>query len=113
MRVLHAYICEEYYTNWSKEQLAQGLSESKDMFLRTFGTPMIVVDVHQKDEFFPVNEGGYIRINLHYHSDCRQYRTTIPSIQPSEHLAAIVDTALKSPTITSIRSRILSWLGMR
>jgi hypothetical protein len=112
MRVLHAYICEEYYSNWANEQRGKSLPESKDTFLRQFGTPLIVFDTQEKPEFYPVLEGGMIRINPNYHMDCRPYRNTLPESQPSEQLATVLETALQSPSITSIRSRIFSWLGM-
>ena len=112
MRVLHAYICEEYYSNWATEQRKSSLPESKDTFLRQFGTPLIVFDTQEKSEFYPVLEGGMIRINSNYHMDCRLYRTTLPESQPSEQLATVLETVLQSPSVTSIRSRILRWLGM-
>lgn len=112
MRVLHAYICEEYYRNWAKEQSYLGLHVSRDAFLRQVGTPMILFETHQKEGFFPVLEGGYILVNPNYHMDCQEYRTNPPSIQPSEQLASVIESALQSPTITSIRTRIFSWLGL-
>ncbi len=112
MRVLHAYICEEYYGNWAKEQSANHLPASKDAFLRTFGTPMIVFDTQERAEFFPIVDGGFIRINQNYHMDGRPYRTILPAQQPSEQLMTGIETALKSPTITSIRARIFGWLGI-
>lgn len=112
MRVLHAYICQEYYDNWAKEQSADHLPVSKDVFLRTFGTPMILFESQATNELFPILEGGLIRINQNYHIECRHYRNTLPESQPSEILAMTIETALKSPTVTSIRSRIFRWLGM-
>lgn len=112
MRVLHAYICEEYYSNWAKEQSSLGLDVSRNAFLRQVGTPMIIFDTQPTTDFFPVLEGGFIRINPNYHMDCQVYRTNPPSTQPSEHLATVIETALQSPTITSIRTRIFNWLGL-
>lgn len=112
MRVLHAYICEEYYRNWAKEQSQLGLDVSRNAFLRHVGTPMILFETHQTKDFFPVLEGGYIRVNPNYHMDCQEYRTNPPSSQPSEQLFSYLETVLQSPTITSIRTRIFSWLGV-
>jgi hypothetical protein len=112
MRVLHAYICNEYYGNWAKEQSVQCQPVTRDAFLRAFGTPMIVFDTQEREEFYPIFEGGLIRINPNYHIDCRPYRTVLPELQPSEQFATVIETALKSPTITSIRTRIFGWLGI-
>lgn len=112
MRVLHAYICEEYYGNWARQRESDGLSASKDEFLRTFGTPLITYSECPSEEFYVVKDSGYIRINANYHTDCREYRVAPPASQPSEQLAAVIETTLQSPTITSIRSRIFGWLGL-
>ena len=112
MRVLHAYICEEYYRNWAKEQSYLGLNVSRDAFLRQVGTPMILFETQQMDNFFPVLEGGYIRVNPNYHIDCQPYRTNPPSTQPSEQLVSYLQNALQSPTVAAIRTRVFTWLGL-
>ena len=113
MRVLHAYICEEYYGNWARQRQADGLSASKEDFLRIFGTPSITYSQPTSDEFLAVKEAGYIRVNPNYHTDCREYRTVLPDQQPSEKLAEVIETTLKSPTIASIRSRFFGWMNFR
>lgn len=112
MRVLHAYICEEYYLNWAKIQSHNCEDVSHYQFLKEFGTPMLTFDTQSRREFYPIGEGGYVRYNPNYHTDCRDFRNNLPEQQPSEHVAAAIETALQSPTVTSIRTRILRWLGM-
>lgn len=113
MRVLHAYICEEYYWNWAREQSYLGLNVTHDVFLRQLGTPLLLFDepINNK-EFYPVNKDDTIRINPTYHMDCQPYRTNPLLTQPSEHLYSLIETALQSPTITSIRTRFFGWLNM-
>jgi hypothetical protein len=111
MRVLHAYICEEYYRNWAKIQRHNCENVSHYLFLKEFGTPMLSFDIQSRHEFFPIGEGGYVRYNPNYHIDCREFRNSLPDKQPSEVVATAIESALQSPTITSIRTRILGWLG--
>lgn len=111
MRVLHAYICEEYYLNWAKLQAHNCEDISRYRFLKEFGSPMLSFDTQSRPEFIPIEDSGYVRYNSNYHTDCRQFRNSLPDKQPSEVIADAIETALQSPTVTSIRTRILRWLG--
>ena len=111
MRVLHAYISEEYYRNWAKIQVYNGDVISRYRFLKEFGTPMILLNHQSGCEYLPIEEGDHVRYNPNYHTDCRDFRTNLPPQQPSEVVAAAIETALQSPTIAAIRTRILRCLG--
>lgn len=66
MRVLHAFVSQEHYNNWSSVN-----AQSVDVFIREFGTPLIAYDSidMNMEGFVRIIEGSYIRINYNYYND--------------------------------------------
>jgi hypothetical protein len=92
MRVLHAFVSQEHYTNWSSANAATTETiPTVDVFLREFGTPLISFDSTDRDEFVRVVDGAYVRINYNYYNDLAAW--SIPSVtdqaSPSEAVEAV------------------------
>ena len=77
MRVLHAFVSQEHYTNWSTANAA--ITEtipSIDGFLREFGTPLITFDSTDREDFVRVVDGAYVRINYNYYNDLAEWNSS-------------------------------------
>ena len=109
MRVLHAFVSQEHYTNWSSANAA--ITETiptVDGFLRTFGTPLITFDSTDTSEFVRVVDGAYVRINYNYYNDLAAWSN--PSVTEHAPVNEVTGTSSIGSIYTMISTQLTSFL---
>ena len=109
MRVLHAFVSQEHYTNWSTANASTTETiPTVDVFLREFGTPLITFDSTDREDFVRVVDGAYVRINYNYYNDLAAWNSSSVTEEDSPTQATEAtqkDTAWWIPSV--------HWRGIR
>jgi hypothetical protein len=111
MRVLHAFVSQEHYTNWSSANAATTETiPTVDGFLRKFGTPLITFDSTDNNEFVRVVDGSYVRINYNYYNELAPWST--PSVTEEAPVTEAVEAVPSSigSIYTTISTKLISFL---
>ena len=114
MRVLHAFVSQEHYTNWSTANAAiTEIIPTVDVFLREFGTPLIAFESVDTGDFVRVVDGSCIRINYNYYNDLAAWNSSsvteeVPLTQATEAVEAIPSSI--GSIYTMISTKLTSFL---
>ena len=111
MRVLHAFVSQEHYTNWSTANASTTETiPTVDVFLREFGTPLITFDSTDREDFVRVVDGAYVRINYNYYNDLAAWNSSSVTEEDSPTQATEAIPSSIGSIYTMISTKLTSFL---